>query len=125
MRYWQQCGAEPGKQRGKIGVSPNQSARKRCHGEGKLNCYRIVTAERRKRMIRRHQKVRSQVSVALCMLKRMDIALPVYRQLLKRHNYSDYGTWKPQYAPENGWEPREWNYMRSGNRIPQEAKAEL
>jgi len=46
----------------------------------------------------------------------MDIALPVYRQLLKRHNYPDYGTWKPQYAPENGLEPCEWNYMRSGNR---------
>jgi len=55
----------------------------------------------------------------------MDTKLPVYRQLLKRHNYPDYGTWKPQYAPENGWEPREWNYMRSGNRTPQEANARL
>jgi hypothetical protein len=31
----------------------------------------------------------------------------------------------PNTLLKNRWEPREWNYMRSGNRIPQEAKAEL
>jgi len=84
----------------RIGVLPIQSARKRRYGEGTLNCYRIVKRNWRKRLTRRHQKVRSPVSAALVMLKRMDIVLPVYRQLLKRHNYPDYGTWKPQYAPE-------------------------
>ena len=75
-----------------------------------------------KRLTRRHQKVRSLVSAVLSMLKRMDIALPVYRQLLKRHNYPDFGTWKPQCAPENRWEPRErdlYAYVGTGCRKKQ------
>ena len=45
------------------------------------------------------QKVRSKVLMVRHTSKRMDIMLPVHRQLLKHHNYPDYGTWKPQYAP--------------------------
>ncbi len=67
-------------------------------------------SEWRKRLTRHNQKVRSQVSADFHMLKRMDFALPAHRQLLKCHKYSDYRTWKPQYAPGNGWGPREWNY---------------
>ena len=45
------------------------------------------------------QKVWSEVLMVSSTSKRMDIMLPVHKQLLKHHNYPDYGTWKPQYAP--------------------------
>jgi len=67
-----------------------------------LNCYRIVKWNWRKRLTRHTKRVWSPVSAVLRMLKRMDIVLPVYRQLLKRHKYPIMELGNPNTLLETG-----------------------